>query len=427
MEKIVIKGGNRLSGEVSISGAKNAVAAILPATILAEETCVIENVPDIYDVTTLLSILSEMGAEIRMINRSSISINTTRISRPVVPYHLAKQLRASYYFLGVLLAKFNHAEVSFPGGCNFGTRPIDQHFKGFRCLGAQDSIDQGGMINVHAETLTGSRVYLDMASVGATINIMLAAVKAQGLTVIENAAKEPHIVDLANFLNSIGAQIMGAGTDVIKIHGVERFTGATYSVIPDQIECGTYMVAAASTRGDVLLKNIIPKHMEPITSKLQRMGVDVQEFDDSIRIRVSGVLEKNNIKTMPYPGFPTDMQPQMTALMTCAEGTSIMAENVWDNRFQYVDELRRMGAKISVDGKVAVVEGGELTGAPVCATDLRAGAAMVIAGLAAKGVTEIENINYIERGYENMIQKLTKLGADIRKTYVPEQEIKRAL
>ena len=429
LDKFIINGGKRLYGSVSINGAKNAVAAILPATILAQGPCVIENVPNISDVINILSILSEMGADVKLLNKSSIQIDTTRITKPLVPYHLAKQMRASYYFLGVLLAKFNRAEVSYPGGCNFGVRPIDQHLKGFRSLGARDSVDQGGMINIQAEELTGSRIYLDMASVGATINIMLAAVKANGLTVIENAAKEPHIVDLANFLNSIGADIMGAGTDVIKIHGVQNFTKTTYSVIPDQIECGTYMIMAAATKGDVLVKNIIPKHMEAITSKLQKMGVEIQEFDDAIRVSVPGELVKNSVKTDTYPGFPTDMQPQITALLTLAEGTSIVTENIWDNRFQYVDELRRMGANISVDGKVAVIEGAKngLTGAPVSATDLRGGAAMVIAGLAANGVTEIENIKYIERGYEDIVNKLRGLGADITRKYVAENELKQAL
>ena len=396
MEKYVISGGVSLKGEVEISGAKNAAVAIIPATILSDGPCVIENIPSISDVSMIIRILYEMGAQVRMINKSTIEIDTTRITNPVVPYEMVRHMRASYYLLGALLGKFKNARVAMPGGCDFGVRPIDQHLKGFKSLGADYEIDHG-MIDVHAESLIGSQIYFDMVTVGATINVMLAAVRAEGLTIIENAAKEPHIVDLANFLNSMGADIMGAGTDVIKIRGVSHLKGATYSIIPDQIEAGTYMAAAVATKGDILVKNVIPKHLESITAKLEKIGAEIEEFDDSIRVSMHGDIQKSSVKTMPHPGFPTDMQPQVTALLTLAEGTSIVTEGVWDNRFRYVDELRRMGADISVDGKVAVVEGtGHLTGAPVKATDLRAGAALIIAALAADGTTEIEDIYHIE-------------------------------
>ncbi len=422
MEKYVVHGGARLTGEVTISGAKNAVVAILPATLLAQDTCIIENVPNISDVTTLLQTLECLGARIRMLDKSTVMIDTRHVSKSTVPYELARQLRASSYFLGALLGRFNEACVSMPGGCDLGVRPIDQHLKGFEALGAEISLEKGGMIDARAEMLVGSQIYLDMASVGATINIMLAGVKAKGLTVIENAAKEPHVVDLANFLNSMGADIRGAGTDVIKIHGVDTLKGTTYSIIPDQIEAGTFMVAAAATKGDVLIKNVIPKHLESITAKLVKMGVDVEEYDDSIRVSRAGGLIKANIKTMPHPGFPTDMQPQVAVLLCLAEGTSIVTESVWDNRFRYVDQLRRMGANISVDGKVAVIEGNPsgFTAAPVKATDLRAGAAFIIAALTATGVTEIEDIYHIQRGYENICDKLKSLGADIREIDIPD-------
>ncbi|MGI5894668.1 MAG: UDP-N-acetylglucosamine 1-carboxyvinyltransferase [Candidatus Merdivicinus sp.] len=427
MEKYVIKGGNKLHGEVTISGAKNAAVAILPATVLSDEPCIIENVPNISDIDIIIKILLSMGAEVTMLNKSTLRIDPRRIHTPLVSYDLAKNLRASYYFLGSLLGKMGSARVSMPGGCDLGARPIDQHLKGFNSLGAQSSVEHG-MIQVNSEHLVGAHIYFDIVTVGATINVMLAAVKADGLTVIENAAKEPHIVDLANFLNSMGADIMGAGTDVIKIRGVKSLHGTQYSIIPDQIEAGTFMVAAAATGGNVLIKNVIPKHLESITVKLQKIGVYVEEFDDSIRVIGGGRLEKTNIKTMPHPGFPTDMQPQITTLLTLAEGTSIVTEGIWDNRFKYVDELRRMGADISVDGKVAVVEGGcHLMGAPVKATDLRAGAALIIAGLAATGVTEIEEIHHIERGYEDIEKKLRAIGADIKKVGIPEAVLAQAL
>jgi len=427
LEKFIVEGGARLQGEVEISGAKNAAVAIIPAVILADEPCVIENIPSISDVSILFKILSEMGAKIRPINGSSVEIDATQNISPTVPYELARNMRASYYFLGALLGKYNKAEVSMPGGCDFGVRPIDQHIKGFESLGATVSVDHG-MIDARTDCLMGGHIYFDVVSVGATINVMLAAVKAKGLTILENVAKEPHIVDLANFLNSMGADIRGAGTDVIKIHGVDFLRGTTYSIIPDQIEAGTYMVAAAATCGDVLIKNVIPKHLESISAKLIKAGVSVVEFDDSIRISRKGTLEKISLKTMPHPGFPTDMQPQMTTLLTVASGTSIVTEGVWDNRFKYVDELRRMGANIQVDGKVAVIEGvASLTAAPVKATDLRAGAAMLIAALMAHGTTEIEEIHHIERGYENIIEKLRELGANIKKVEVPDAIIEKAI
>lgn len=427
MEKYIIRGGNKLQGEVSISGAKNAAVAILPAVILSDEPCIIENVPNISDIDITIKILLSMGAEVTMLNKSTLRIDPRRVHTPCVEYDLAKNMRASYYFLGSLLGKVGKARVSMPGGCDLGARPVDQHLKGFSSLGAECSVDHG-MIHAQADKLVGAYIYFDMVTVGATINVMLAAVKADGLTVIENAAKEPHIVDLANFLNSMGADIMGAGTDVIKIKGVKSLHGTQYSIIPDQIEAGTYMVAAAATNGNVLIKNVIPKHLESITAKLQKIGVRVEEYDDSVRVIGTGRLTKTNVKTLPHPGFPTDMQPQITTLLTLAEGTSIVTESIFDNRFKYVDQLRRMGADISVDGRVAVIEGtGRLMGAPVRATDLRAGVALVIAGLAAVGTTEVEDIYHVERGYEDLEKKLRSLGADIRKIATPEGYMAQAL
>ena len=421
MEKFVIRGGRRLTGEVEISGAKNAAVAIIPAVILSDEPCVIENVPAISDVNICLRILREMGADVQNLSRTSYKIDATKIQKFCVPYETARKMRASYYFLGALLGKFGKARVSMPGGCPLGDRPIDQHLKAFSALGAKYNLNQG-MIDLTSNGLRGGQIFLDVVSVGATMNAMLAAVRAEGLTIIENAAKEPHIVDLANFLNSMGANIMGAGTDVIKIRGVDSLHGTTYAVIPDQIEAGTFMVAAAATNGDVLIKNVIPKHLESITKKLEKIGVNVEQFDDSVRVWVDGPLVKASVKTTPHPGFPTDMQPQIATLLTLAEGTSIVTEGVWEQRFRYVDELRRMGADISVDGKVAVLEGtGKLMGAPVKACDLRAGAALIIAGLAASGVTEIEDIFHIERGYDCMEEKLRALGADIEKKSFPDE------
>ena len=428
MEKYIITGGNRLVGKVDISGAKNAAVAILPAAILADGVCRIENIPNIMDVATSLEILSSIGAQVRRLNKNTVEIDPRPISTHVVPHDLARHMRASYYFIGALLGRFGTARVSMPGGCYFGVRPIDQHLKGFTALGATVAPMEHGMIDVVAERLVGNSIYLDMVSVGATVNIMLAAVKARGITVIENAAKEPHIVDLANFLNSMGADVRGAGTDVIKVRGVEHLYGASYSIIPDQIEAGTYMAAAMATGGDIVVRNVIPKHLESITAKLMEMGAVVEEYDDAVRVRRDGPILHCNVKTMPHPGFPTDMQPQIGALLTMAEGTSIVTEGIWDNRFRYVDELRRMGAQVQVDGKVAVFQGiDQLTAAPVKAVDLRAGAAMVIAGLAARGCTEIEEIQYIERGYEDIVEKLQSLGADIRQVTIPDTVLRQAL
>ena len=415
MDKFCINGGKRLEGVVDISGAKNSVVAILPATLLAEGPCRIENIPNISDVTCMLEMLEAMGARIRAINSHTYEIDTSIISSYTVPYELTRHLRASYYLLGALLGRCSKARVAMPGGCDFGgVRPIDQHLKGFEMLGATVSMEENAFVHARADHLTGNSIYMDVVSVGATMNVMLAAVKARGLTVIENAAKEPHIVDLANFLNSMGADVRGAGTDVIKIRGVEHMHGCDYSVIPDQIEAGTYMAAVAACGGDVLVRNVVPKHLESIIAKLVEAGVRVEEHDDAVRVIADKPLTKVNIKTMPHPGFPTDMQPQMAAALCLASGTSIVSEGVWDSRFKYVDQLTRMGAHIEVNGKVAIIQGVDhLNGCPVKAYDLRAGAAMIIAGLAAKGHTEIENIIFIDRGYENVVEKFSALGADI--------------
>ena len=423
MTKYVINGGKRLNGEVTISGAKNAAVAIVPAALLVDGPCRIENVPKIIDVTLQLEILRELGVSVRLVNATTVELDGECCESAKVPYELMRKIRASYYLIGALLGKYHHAEVAMPGGCNFGgIRPIDQHIKGFEALGATVSIREGGYIHAEAPNgLTGAHIYFDVVSVGATINIMLAAVLADGMTVIENAAKEPHIVDLANFLNAMGANVKGAGTDVIKIRGVERLHGGTYSIIPDQIEAGTFMAAVAACGGQALIKNVIPKHLECITCKLSEMGVDITEFDDAILVSRMNKLTKTNIKTLPYPGFPTDMQPQLTTALCLAEGTSIITEGVWDNRYRYTEELVRMGANIHVDGKIAVVEGvTELTAAPVRAYDLRAGAAMVIAGLAAKGTTLVEQVTNIERGYENLVEKFVGLGADMFRTEIPD-------
>ena len=417
MSKYRIQGGKRLTGTVAIGGAKNACVAILPAVVLAEDVCRIENLPNISDVVTSLDILEALGAQVRRINNTTVEIDPRTIHTHIVPHELARHMRASYYFLGSLLGRFGVARVSMPGGCNFGVRPIDQHLKGFTALGAYvPPVIENGMIEATAEHLVGNSIYLDMVSVGATINILLAAVKARGITIIENAAKEPHIVDVANFLNSMGADIRGAGTDVIKICGVQHLSGTEYSIIPDQIEAGTYMAMAVATRGDVLLTGVIPKHLESISAKMQEMGAEITEEDDTLRVRMDGRVRHCNVKTMPHPGFPTDMQPQISVLLALGDGTSIVTESIWDNRFRYVDELRRMGVQAQVDGKIAVFQGVEqLTGAPVKAVDLRAGAAMTVAALAAVGQTEIEDIYHIERGYENFIEKLRGLGADIKR------------
>ncbi len=422
MEKIIINGGRELHGTVNISGAKNAAVAIIPAAILCKDICIIENVPSsISDVTMMMRILQSIGASVRLINKSTLEIDSRFVNSYTVSNELTKYLRASYYLLGALLGRYGHAKVAMPGGCDLGIRPIDQHIKGFELLGACVSIEENAIVDAKAERLVGSPVYLDVVSVGATVNVMLAAVKAKGLTVIENAAKEPHIVDLANFLNSMGADVRGAGTDVIKIRGVDELHGCTYSIIPDQIEAGTYMLAAAATNSDVIINNVIPKHLESISKKLVECGVTVEEFDECVRVCGNGRPERCNIKTMPHPGFPTDMQPQMAVLLSIADGTSTISEGIWDNRFRYVEQLIRMGANITVEGKRAYIEGVErLKGAPVKADDLRAGAAMLIAGLVATGTTEIEDILHIDRGYEDVVAKLSALGADIKRVECPD-------
>ncbi len=420
LEKFVIKGGNALKGEVRISGAKNAAVAILPAVLLSDEPCIVENLPNISDVATILKTMQALGANIKALNKSAVEIDPRHVNSFVVSKKMAEGMRASSYFLGALLGRLGRARVAPPGGCDFGVRPIDQHIKGFEALGAKMSIENG-MVDARAQKLSGCSIYLDVVSVGATINIMLAAVKAAGLTVIENAAREPHIVDLANFLNSMGADIMGAGTSVIKIRGVKRLHGTSYSIIPDQIEAGTYMAAAAAAGGDVLITNVTPKHLESIIAKLQETGAKITEYDEAVRVQMNRRPHKCNIKTMPHPGFPTDMQPQIAVLLSIADGTSIITEGVWDSRFRYVDQLTLMGADIQVDGKMAVITGVKsLHSAPVKAVDLRAGAAMIIAGLAADGITEIEEIDHIDRGYEDVVEKLTKIGADIKRVTVTD-------
>ena len=407
-ERMLITGGQRLEGTVRVSGGKNTSVAVISASILSETPCVIENLPNIEDVNVSVETLRHLGAKVNWDPDAGVmEVDSSTIDRTDVPLELCRRMRASSYYIGALLARFGRAQVPLPGGCDIGRRPIDQHIKGMRALGAKVETTRG-LVVAQTDGLIGSDVFMDMVTVGGTINVMLAASRAKGITTIYNAAKEPHIVDLANFLNSMGCRVKGAGTDVIRIRGVDTLQcRRPYAVIPDQIEAGTFMIAAAATRGDVLVKNVIPKHLEPITSKLRKIGVNIEEFDDSVRVWVDGPLVRTNVKTMPHPGFPTDMQPQITTLLTLAEGTSIITEGVWEQRFRYVDELRRMGADISVDGKVAVVEGtGKLTGAPVKACDLRAGAALIIAGLAAHGITEIEDIYHIERGYANLDAKL---------------------
>jgi len=412
--KFIINGPCALRGEVYISGAKNAAVAIIPAALLVDAPCRIENVPDISDVKLLTDTLRQLGAEIKYEDGNTLVIDARKLHSYSASYEMVKSMRASYYLLGALLGRFKKAEVSSPGGCDFGFRPIDQHIKGFEAMGAKVDIEHGE-VRAYAEKLTGSQIYLDVVSVGATINLILAAVKAVGVTTIENAAKEPHVVDVANFLNAMGANIKGAGTDVIKVKGVETLRGGTaYSIIPDQIEAGTFMIAAAATKGDVIIRNVIPKHLESLSAKLIEMNISVIEGEDFIRIIGENSIHRANIKTLPYPGFPTDLHPQVTVLLCQAMGTSTITESIWDLRFQYVDELKRMGAQIKVDGRIAVIEGNvKLSGAPIKATDLRAGAAMVIAGLIAEGKTEVNDIKYIDRGYECFEVKLKKLGADI--------------
>ena len=425
LTKYIVEGGRPLFGEIHISGAKNAAVAIIPAALMVSGPCRIENIPQISDVHLLLGILQDLGATVRYINPHTVEINSTKLRNNRVPYESARRCRASYYMLGALLGRFGLADVALPGGCDFGgTRPIDQHLKGFRALGAHVET-QSGFVTAEATEgrLRGTNIFFDKVSVGATINIMLAAALADGMTVLENVAKEPHIVDVANFLNSMGANIMGAGTDVIKIRGVKQLYGGTYSIIPDQIEAGTYMAAVAACGGEVKICNIIPKHMDCITAKLCEMGVDIQEVDDSLLVSRIGPLVRTNIKTMPYPGFPTDMQPQVAAALCLAQGTSIITDSVWSSRFRYTDEFKRMGAQIQVDGNLAIIEGVErLTGAQLEACDLRAGAAMLIAALAAHGISEITNVQYIERGYEDVIGKIRGIGGNIRAVEEPEED-----
>ena len=415
MEQYVIKGGNPLVGEVEIAGAKNAALAILSAAIMTDETILIENLPDVRDINVLLEAIAGIGAQVDRINKSTVKINGSTIGDVSVDYEYIKKIRASYYLLGALLGKYKRAEVALPGGCNIGSRPIDQHLKGFRALGADVDIEHGKIV-AEADRLVGKHIYFDVVSVGATINVMMAAAMAEGLTILENVAKEPHVVDVANFLNSMGANIRGAGTDVIKIRGVQRLHSTEYSVIPDQIEAGTFMCAAAATRGDIMVKNVIPKHLEAISAKLIEIGCEVIEFDDAVRVVGKPVQRHTDIKTLPYPGFPTAMQPQMAVTLALANGTSMVTESIFENRFKYVDELARMGSHIKVEGNVAVIDGvAGFTGAQVNAPDLRAGAALVIAGLAAEGYTTVDEIGYIQRGYECFEEKLQALGAVIEK------------
>ena len=425
MEQYVIKGGNPLVGEVEIGGAKNSALAILSAAIMTDETVYIDNLPDVRDINVLLEAIQKIGAVVERLDRHSVRINGSTIGDISVDYEFIKKIRASYYLLGALLGKYKKAEVPLPGGCNIGSRPIDLHLKGFRALGARVEI-RGGSICANAENgLVGKHIYLDMVSVGATINIMMAACMASGYTILENAAREPHVVDIANFLNSMGANIKGAGTDVIRIRGVEKLHATHYSIVPDMIEAGTYMMAAAATKGDVLIKNVIPKHLEATTAKLLEMGCEVQEFDDAIRVIANKRLRRTHIKTLPYPGYPTDMQPQIAVVLALANGTSVVTESIFENRFKYVDELARMGSCIKVEGNTAIIDGVEkFTGARVSAPDLRAGAALVIAGLAAEGITVVDDIVYIQRGYEDFEIKLAGLGAEIEKVS-SEKEIQK--
>lgn len=422
MEQYIIKGGIPLVGEVEIGGAKNAALAIIAAAIMTDETVIIDNLPDVRDINVLLEAMQEIGASVIRVDRHTARINGGKIGAHSVDYEFIKKIRASYYLLGALLGKYKEASVPLPGGCNIGSRPIDQHIKGFEALGATVKIE-GGFINAKAPNLHGAHIYLDMESVGATINIMMAAAMAEGNTVIENVAKEPHVVDVANFLNSMGANIKGAGTDVIRIKGVKRLHRTEYSIIPDQIEAGTFMFAAAATCGDVLVKNIIPKHMEGASAKLMEMGCLIEEYDDAIRVIGRKPLKPTRVKTAPYPGFPTDMQPQIAATLVFANGTSTITESIFENRFKYVDELARMGANVKVEGNRAIVMGVEgLTGARVTAPDLRAGAALVIAGMAAEGITIVDDIHYVQRGYERFEEKLQGLGAKIERVQ-SEKEI----
>lgn len=416
MEQYIIKGGKPLVGEVLISGYKNAALGIIAAAVMTDETVKIENVPDIKDIDIILQAIEDIGAKVERINRNTVRINGSKINTVNVDFDYVRKIRASYYLVGALLGKYKNAKVALPGGCNIGSRPIDQHIKGFEAMGSEVKIEHG-LICAKAENLTGAHIYFDCSSVGATVNTMLAACMADGLTILENSAKEPHIVDIANFLNSMGANIKGAGTDVIRIKGVPKLHGSEYSIIPDQIEAGTFMFAAAATKGDVLIKNVIPKHLEAFTAKLLEIGAVVEEFDDAVRVKADGRLGNSHVKTLVYPGFLTDMQPQMTTLLAISKGTSIVTESIFENRFKYVDELSRMGASIKVESNTAIIEGIEkLTGAVVSSPDLRGGIALVMAGLMAEGFTIVENVEFIERGYEKFENKMQQLGALIVKT-----------
>lgn len=424
MEQYVVEGGNPLVGEVEIGGAKNAALAILAASVMTDETVLIENMPDVRDTNILLQAMQSIGVIVDRVDPHTVKVNASHIHDLVIEDDFIKKIRASYYLLGALLGKYNKAEVALPGGCNIGSRPIDQHIKGFKALGADVRIEHG-LIITEAPNLKGSHVYMDVVSVGATINVMMAAAMADGMTIIENAAKEPHVVDLANFLNSMGANIKGVGTDVIRIRGVQKLHKTEYAIIPDQIEAGTFMFAAAATQGDVTVKNVIPKHLESISAKLMEIGCEVEESDDAVRVVASRPLTHTHVKTLPYPGFPTDMQPQITVALGLSQGTSIVTESIFENRFKYVDELTRMGASIKVEGNTAIIDGvARYTGASITAPDLRAGAALVIAALAAEGVSTVDDIRYIERGYENFPEKLRGLGAQIEKVD-NERDIKK--
>lgn len=427
MEKLLINGGTPLKGEVTISGAKNAVIGIIPATLLVEGKCIIENVPAIDDVTVIMDILTQLGASVKLINKSTVEIDCTNVNSCRATYDMVKKMRASYYLMGALLGRFNKAIVSMPGGCNFGSRPVDQHLKGFRQMGVEVKECVNDYYDLSADQLVGAQIYFDIVSVGATINVMLAAVLADGITIIENPAKEPHIVDVANFLNSMGANIKGAGTDIIKIKGVEKLHGGTYSVIPDYVEAGTYMLMAAATNGEVMVNNIIPKHMESVTSKIREVGGTVVEYDDAIFVKGAKKLTPARVKTLPYPGFPTDLQPLATTLLSISSGTSFVTEAVWDSRFQYVAELNRFGSKITVNGDTATIEGVEkLHAAKAKCTDLRGGAAMVMAALMADGTSEIYNLSHVDRGYERFEEKLKDLGAKIKRVQDFSSEIEEA-
>lgn len=421
MDKYIINGGRPLTGTIETSGMKNAAVAVLFACLLINDTCIIENVPDIIDVSVSLEILSGIGVRVRRLGRNTVELDSTHAVGGISSYELVRKMRASYYLMGAELGRFGSAYVAYPGGCDFGVRPIDQHMKGFEALGATVDVERGYVDANALGGLHGGNIFFDVTTVGGTINVILAAVKADGVTIIENAAREPHVVDVANFLNTCGARISGAGTDTIKIRGVRQLHGCTYAIIPDMIEAGTYMIAAAATCGSLRVTNVIPKHLESISAKLEEMGVGVTEEDDSVLITRRGPLGRVNIKTQPYPGFPTDLQPQICVLMCLANGVSYLNESVWDNRFRYVSELKRMGVNIKVNGKTAIIEGGRpLSAAALKACDLRAGAAMVIAGLATSGITEIEDIYYIERGYDNIVGKLRNVGADISLRTIPD-------